>query len=125
MGGLALQPAAPLRGSRAAGESAPDYRTLATGKKVQVPFDQLIISSTNLVLIDADEAFLRRIPYKIEIVDPSIEEFRKLFQSACLAMGCPYQPQAVDYLVQTHYRPYGVVRAEALRCATSRPAVEL
>lgn len=89
-------------------ENRHDYLTLATGKKVQVPFDQLIIFSTNLEPTDlADEAFLRRIPYKIEIVDPSIEEFRKLFQSACLAMGCPYQPQAVDYLVQTHYRPYG------------------
>jgi predicted ATPase with chaperone activity len=85
-----------------------DYLTLATGKKIQVPFDQLIIFSTNLEPTDlADEAFLRRIPYKIEIVDPSIEEFRKLFQSACLTMGCPYQPQAVDYLVQTHYRPQG------------------
>ncbi|MBA4105388.1 MAG: AAA family ATPase [Pirellula sp.] len=89
-------------------ENRYDYLTLATGKKIQVPFDQLIIFSTNLEPTDlADEAFLRRIPYKIEIVDPSIEEFRKLFQSACLAMGCPYQPQAVDYLVQTHYRPQG------------------
>ena len=89
-------------------ENRHDYLTLATGKKIQVPFDQLIIFSTNLEQTDlADEAFLRRIPYKIEIVDPSIEEFRKLFQSACLAMGCPYQPQAVDYLVQTHYRPQG------------------
>ncbi len=88
-------------------ENRYDYLTLATGKKIQVPFDQLIIFSTNLEPSDlADEAFLRRIPYKIEIVDPSIDEFRKLFQSACLAMGCPYQPQAVDYLVQTHYRPY-------------------
>ncbi|MBL9166077.1 MAG: AAA family ATPase [Planctomycetaceae bacterium] len=89
-------------------ENRHDYLTLPTGKKIQVPFDQLIIFSTNLEPTDlADEAFLRRIPYKIEIVDPSIEEFRKLFQSACLSMGCPYQPQAVDYLVQTHYRPHG------------------
>lgn len=89
-------------------ENRHDYLTLPTGKKIQVPFDQLIIFSTNLEPTDlVDEAFLRRIPYKIEIVDPSIEEFRKLFQSACLSMGCPYQPQAVDYLVQTHYRPHG------------------
>jgi predicted ATPase with chaperone activity len=85
-----------------------DFLTLPTGKKIQVPFEQLIIFSTNLEPNDlADEAFLRRIPYKIEIGDPTIEEFRRLFESACRAQGCPYQAQAVDYLVQTHYRPHG------------------
>jgi hypothetical protein len=88
-------------------ENRHDFLTLATGKKIQVPFEQLIIFSTNLEPRDlADEAFLRRIPYKIEIGDPSIEEFRRLFQSACQTSGCPYQPQAVDYLVQTHYLPF-------------------
>ena len=62
-------------------ENRHDFLTLATGKKIQVPFEQLIIFSTNLEPKDlADEAFLRRIPYKIEIGDPSIEEFRQLFQ---------------------------------------------
>jgi predicted ATPase with chaperone activity len=85
-----------------------DFLTLPTGKKIQVPFEQLIIFSTNLEPKDlADEAFLRRIPYKIEIGDPTIEEFRHLFESACRGQGCTYQPQAVDYLVQTHYRPHG------------------
>jgi predicted ATPase with chaperone activity len=85
-----------------------DFLTLPTGKKIEAPFEQLIIFSTNLEPKDlADEAFLRRIPYKIEIGDPSIEEFRRLFEAACRAAGCPYQPQAVDYLVQTHYRPHG------------------
>ncbi|RIK73583.1 MAG: AAA family ATPase [Planctomycetota bacterium] len=85
-----------------------DFLTLSTGKKIQVPFEQLIIFSTNLEPNElADEAFLRRIPYKIEIGDPSVEEFRKLFQASCSSVGCPYQPQAVDYLVQTHYRPHG------------------
>lgn len=88
-------------------ENRHDFLTLPTGKKIQVPFEQLIIFSTNLQPQDlADDAFLRRIPYKIEIGDPSIEEFRKLFQSSCESFGCPYQPQAVDYLVQTHYRPH-------------------
>ena len=67
----------------------------------------MIIFSTNLEPRDlADDAFLRRIPYKIEIGDPSLEEFRKLFQACCEGMGCAFQPQAVDYLVQTHYRPH-------------------
>jgi predicted ATPase with chaperone activity len=89
-------------------ENKVDFLTLPTGKKIQVPFEQLIIFSTNLDPRElADDAFLRRIPYKIEIGDPSPEEFRRLFASACEALGCPYQPQAVDYLVQTHYRPHG------------------
>ncbi len=58
-----------------------DFLTLPTGKKLQVPFDQLVIFSTNLEPRDlVDEAFLRRIPFKIEIGDPSEEEFRQLFQ---------------------------------------------
>ena len=88
-------------------ENRHDFLTLATGKKIQVPFEQLIIFSTNLEPCDlADEAFLRRIPYKIEVGDPSVEEFRQLFEVFCRTFGCQYQPEAVDYLVQTHYRPH-------------------
>lgn len=85
-----------------------DFLTLASGKKIQVPFDQLIIFSTNLEPNDlADEAFLRRIPYKVEVGDPTVEEFRTLFQYSCRSVGCVYRPEAVDYLVQKHYRPQG------------------
>ena len=61
-----------------------DFLTLSTGKKLQVPFDQLVIFSTNLEPRDlVDEAFLRRIPFKIEIGDPSEDEFHMLFQLYC------------------------------------------
>jgi hypothetical protein len=83
-----------------------DYLTLATGKKIQVPFEQLIIFSTNLEPSDlADEAFLRRIPYKIEVKNPSVAEFGKLFEAACEQFGCRFVPEAVHYLIQTHYSP--------------------
>ena len=89
-------------------ENRHDFQVLASGKKIQVPFDQLIIFSTNLEPNDlADEAFLRRIPYKVEVGDPSIEEFRKLFGFACDSADCEYRPEAVDYLVHKHYRPNG------------------
>lgn len=89
-------------------ENHHDFLTLATGKKIQVPFEQLIIFSTNLEPQDlADDAFLRRIPYKIEVGDPSIEEFRTLFEVFCKKLDCHFRPEAVDYLVQTHYRPHG------------------
>ena len=87
-------------------ENRVDYLTLSTGKKIQVPFEQLIIFSTNLDPWDlTDEAFLRRIPYKIEVKDPSIGEFGKLFEAACRSFSCRFHPEAVHYLLSTHYTP--------------------
>ncbi len=83
-----------------------DYLTLSTGKKIQVPFEQLIIFSTNLEPSDlVDDAFLRRIPYKIEIADASEEEFYELFEIYCNSFGCECRPEVIDYLLQKHYRP--------------------
>ena len=88
-------------------ENRYDFLTLATGKKIQVPFEQLIIFSTNLQPEDlVDEAFLRRIPYKIEIGDASEEEFHKLFELYASSFGCEYDEAAVDYVIETHYRPH-------------------
>jgi len=87
-------------------ENRHDYLTLASGRKFQVPFEQLIIFSTNLEPADlVDEAFLRRIPYKIEIADADEEEFHQLFQLYTQSFGCEYRREAVDYLIQTHFRP--------------------
>jgi predicted ATPase with chaperone activity len=83
-----------------------DFLTLASGKKIQVPFDQLIIFSTNLEPKDlVDEAFLRRIPYKINVCDPDESEFHTLFELSAQMAGCTYDPAAVEYLLETHYRP--------------------
>lgn len=83
-----------------------DFLNLPSGKKVQVPFDQLIIFSTNLEPRDlVDGAFLRRIPYKIEVPDPSEEHFRKLFEIMSPKMGMVHNPAAVEYLIETHYKP--------------------
>jgi len=83
-----------------------DFLKLVNGKKIQVPFDQLIIFSTNLEPKDlVDDAFLRRIPYKIEVPDPSEEEFRKLFKIMAPLVGLEYVQEAVDYLIDTHYKP--------------------
>jgi predicted ATPase with chaperone activity len=83
-----------------------DFLMLATGKKIQVPFEQLIIFSTNLEPTDlADEAFLRRIPYKIEVGDPSAEEFKSLFKIIAKGLHCEFRPDTVDYLITAHYEP--------------------
>ena len=89
-------------------ESRLDFLTLATGKKIQVPFDQLIIFSTNLDPTElVDEAFLRRIPYKIEIGDPCLEEFFTLFEIAAEQFDCEYREEAVAHLVETQYERTG------------------
>jgi hypothetical protein len=85
-----------------------DYLALPNGKKIQVPFDQLIVFSTNLEPRDlVDEAFLRRIPYKIEVYDPTEEEFRRLLKVLTQKLGIEYRPEPVDYLVEKHYKESG------------------
>lgn len=82
-----------------------DYLNLPNGKKIQVPFDQLIVFSTNLEPKDlVDEAFLRRIPYKIEVLDPSEADFRRLFEIMCPKLGFEYEQGPIDYLVEHHYK---------------------
>ncbi len=83
-----------------------DFLNMASGKKIQVPFDQLVVFSTNLEPKDlVDDAFLRRIPYKIEAENPPEEDFRKLFEIMCKVTKVPYNPEAIDYLIDTHYKP--------------------
>jgi DNA-binding PadR family transcriptional regulator len=85
-----------------------DYLNLPNGKKIQVPFDQLIIFSTNLQPRDlVDEAFLRRIPYKIDVVDPSEEEFRQLLKIMVPKVGFEYRQESIDHLIEKHYKQAG------------------
>lgn len=94
-----------------------DFLNLPNGKKIQVPFDQLIVFSTNLEPRQlVDEAFLRRIPYKIEIVDPTEDEFRRLVQLMCQRLEVAYDQEAVDYLIERHYRQAG----RPFRCCQPR-----
>jgi predicted ATPase with chaperone activity len=83
-----------------------DFLTLHTGKKFEIPFDQLIVFSTNLDPKElVDEAFLRRIKYKIEIGNPTEEAYRQIFRRVCEGAGITYVDQAVTYLIQQCYRP--------------------
>ncbi len=85
-------------------EKRVDYLTLHTGRKIEVPFDVLIVFATNLAPKDlVDEAFLRRIRHKIEIQDPSFEEYREIFQRICAERGVPYDERGLAYLLQEQY----------------------
>jgi predicted ATPase with chaperone activity len=85
-------------------ESRVDYLTLHTGKKFEVPFDTLVAFATNLNPEDlADEAFLRRIPYKIHIGDPSVEEYSRIFELNCRRRQLPFHRILVTYLQRRYY----------------------
>jgi predicted ATPase with chaperone activity len=85
-------------------ENRIDYMTLHTGRKIEVPFNVLVIFSTNLPPKElVDEAFLRRLLHKIEIGDPSYEEYREIFRRVSAAKGVEYDDQGLAYLLQEHY----------------------
>jgi MoxR-like ATPase len=89
-------------------ESRVDYLTLHTGKKFQVPFDVFVVFATNLDPNDlADEAFLRRIPYKIPVEDPTIDEFTRIFELNCRRRQLKFHQVMVAYLQRRHYLPLG------------------
>jgi predicted ATPase with chaperone activity len=85
-------------------ENRVDYLTLHNGRKVEVPFDVLIVFSTNLPPKDlVDEAFLRRLRHKIEIGDPSYEEYREIFKRVAQSKKVEYSDQGLAYLLQEWY----------------------
>ncbi len=81
-----------------------DYLTLHTGRKIEIPFDVLIVFSTNLAPRDlVDEAFLRRIRHKIEVGDPNFEEYLEIFKRVAVAKKMEYDERALAYLIQEYY----------------------
>jgi predicted ATPase with chaperone activity len=85
-------------------ENRVDFLTLHTGRKIEVPFEVLVVFSTNLPPRDlVDEAFLRRLRHKIEISDPSYEEYREIFRRVAEGKGVKYSDQGLGYLLQEWY----------------------
>jgi len=89
-------------------ENRVDFLRLPNGKKIQIPFDPLLIFSTNLDPSQlVDEAFLRRIPYKVHVSDPTPEIFRDLLRKEAIAMGFPVRESALDQLILNCYQVTG------------------
>ena len=87
-------------------ESRVDFLTLHTGRKFEVPFNVLIVFATNLKPESlADEAFLRRIPYKIQAHNPTIDEFCKIFELNCNRRNLKFDPVMVESLNRKYYQP--------------------
>lgn len=81
-------------------ESRVEHLKLHTGKSFALPFDELVIFSTNLAPRDLmDPAFLRRIPYKLEIAPPNPDEYRRIFRAVSRALGLEAADEVVDYVI--------------------------
>jgi predicted ATPase with chaperone activity len=95
-------------------EKRSDYLTLTTGRKIDVPFDAMIVFATNLNPDElVDEAFLRRIRYKIQIPDPSWDDFREIWKRVTQRRGVAYSDDAlkrvvVDYYIKPKRKPRAV-----------------
>jgi len=86
-------------------ENKVDFLTMQTGSKIEMPFDVLIVFSTNLEPKDlVDEAFLRRIRHKIFVGNPSLEEYRELFKRYCKIKNVPYNEQGLIWLLKEYYQ---------------------
>src|SRR4051794_9986223 len=93
-----------------------DFLTLANGKKFEVPFEQLIIFSTNLDPKDlVDDAFLRRIRHKVGIDAPTREVYEKIFSGMAKRLGMNPCPDAVNYLFEKYYERGRCTRASDCR----------
>jgi predicted ATPase with chaperone activity len=102
-------------------ESRVDYLTLQTGQKFEIPFMVLLVFATNIKPADlVDEAFLRRIRYKVMADSPTLEEFCLIFWNYCATRGIPYDQAVVDHLLEHNLRP----RRIPLRACHPRDLVE-
>ncbi len=98
-------------------ENRIDYLTLHTGRKIEVPFDVMVIFSTNLPPRDlVDEAFLRRLRHKIHIGDPSYNDYREIFRRVAQEKGVAYSDKGLAYLLQEWY----IKRGRKLRASHPR-----
>jgi predicted ATPase with chaperone activity len=88
-------------------ETGHDYMNLPSGRQIEISFDQLLIFSTNLSPADlCDEAFLRRIHYKIQVPSPTDQQFSELFESQAKHFGFQLEPDAFEHLIEKFYRAF-------------------
>jgi hypothetical protein len=87
-------------------EKSYDFITTITGQKMQIPFDQLTMFSTNLDPNQiGDDALLRRIKYKFEVIDPTEKQWRDIWKIMCKIRKVPYDDRGLDYLVAKWFVP--------------------
>lgn len=89
-------------------EARVDHLSLLSGETIELPFEMLLVFSTNIPPQQlGDEAFFRRIRHKIEVGDPDEQGFLQILDMACEKQSIPYTPEAGRYLLDHYYRPMG------------------
>jgi len=97
-------------------ERGVDYLTLHTGKKIEVPFEPLLIFATNLDLNGlVDEAFLRRMGYRVYVAPPTLEHYATIFQNTAKEYGLSYDPSLLKFLLRRYKE-----EKRPLRCCEPR-----
>ena len=90
-------------------EKRVDFLTLHTGTKFPVPFDTLLVIATNIDPKQlVEEAFLRRIHYKIRVESPTLEQYQTIFERYCKERGISYDSAAVRQLYQNFYHAHSI-----------------
>src|SRR5271166_472898 len=115
-------------------ENQIDYLKLNTGTSFSLPFDELLVFSTNLQPSDLmDAAFMRRIPYKIKLFAPSREEYRQIFEGIASVYGLELDDDVFDFVVErltvsakfglAYYQPKFICEqvVETCKCFNLRP----
>jgi predicted ATPase with chaperone activity len=102
-------------------ESRVDFLTLESGQKFELPFMVLVIFATNIKPAElVDEAFLRRIHYKVFAESPTVAEFMLIFENCCRERGVPFERALVQHLLEGYYQP----RKIALRGCQPRDLID-
>ncbi|MFC1491386.1 ATP-binding protein, partial [Nitrospinota bacterium] len=87
-------------------ENRVDFLSLHTGNKVELPFDQLVIFSTNINPKDLlDEAFMRRLRHKVYIGPLELHGFKEAFQMACVSKKVPFNEEVFNTIIKEVYEP--------------------
>ena len=90
-------------------ESRVDYLTLGTGQKFELPFEALVVFATNLKPSElVDEAFLRRIQYKVFVEPPTADQFIRIFENYCRDQQLDCDRSLVETFVATELLPRGI-----------------
>ena len=100
-------------------ERGTDYLTPHTGKKIQVPFEQQLIFATNLDLKGlVDDAFLRRMGYRLYIAPPTRERYGAIFRKVVEAHSLEYDPELLEFLLKRYKK-----ENRPLRCSEPRDLI--
>jgi hypothetical protein len=103
-------------------EARVDHLSLLSGETIEIPFELLLVFSTNIPPQQlGDEAFFRRIRHKIEVGDPDEKAFLKILRIVCNANNVPYEDEAGHYIIERYYRP----KSRHLRGVHPRDIIDL